>query len=83
MLVVVVHLFLLFILLLFFILLLLFFIMLLFLICRCSSFTFALRYHSLTLPWTIAGFLHPFYSFNPAHRRVIRDTLIFNHSVIF
>ena len=38
---------------------------------------------SLTLPWTIAGFLHPFYSFNPAHRRVIRDTLIFNHSVIF
>ena len=38
---------------------------------------------SLTLPWTIAGFLHPFYSFNPAHRRVIRDTLIFNHSVCY
>ena len=38
---------------------------------------------SLTLPWTIAGFLHPFYTFSPAHRRVIRDTFIFNHSVIF
>ena len=32
---------------------------------------------SLTLPWTIAGFLHPFYTFSPAHRRVIRDTFIF------
>ena len=31
---------------------------------------------SLTLPWTIAGFLHPFYTFSPAHRRVIRDTFI-------
>ena len=31
---------------------------------------------SLTLPWTIAGFLHPFYTFSPAHRRVIRDTLL-------
>ena len=38
---------------------------------------------SLTLPWTIAGFLHPFYTFSPAHRRVICDTFIFNHSVIF
>ena len=38
---------------------------------------------SLTLPWTIAGFLHPFYTFSPAHRRVIRNTFIFNHSVIF
>ena len=28
---------------------------------------------SLTLPWTIAGFLHLFYSFSPAQRRVIRD----------
>ena len=27
----------------------------------------------LTLPWTIAGFLHPFYAFSPAQRRVIRD----------
>ena len=32
---------------------------------------------SLTLPWTIAGFSHPFYTFSPAHRRVIRDTFIF------
>ena len=31
---------------------------------------------SLTLPWAIAGFLHPFYTFSPAHRRVIRDTFI-------
>ena len=28
---------------------------------------------SLTLPWTIARFLEPFYTFSPAHRRVIRD----------
>ena len=32
---------------------------------------------SLTLPWTIAGFLHSFYTFSPAHRTVIRDTFIF------
>ena len=38
---------------------------------------------SLTLPWTIAGFLHPFNTFSPAHRRVICDTFIFNQSVIF
>ena len=38
---------------------------------------------SLTLLWTIAGFLHPFHTFSPAHRRVICDTFIFNHSVIF
>ena len=38
---------------------------------------------SLTLPWTMAGFLHPFYTFSPVHRRVIRNTFIFNHSVIF
>ena len=38
---------------------------------------------SLTLPWTLARFLHPFCTFSPAHRRVIRDTFIFNHSVIF
>ena len=38
---------------------------------------------SLTLPWTIARFLDPFCTFSPAHRRVIRDTFIFNHSVIF
>ena len=28
---------------------------------------------SLTLRWTIARFLDPFYTFSPAHRRVIRD----------
>ena len=38
---------------------------------------------SLILPWTIARFLRPFYTFIPAHRRVIRDTFIFNHSIIF
>ena len=38
---------------------------------------------SLTFPWTIAGFLHPFHTFSPAHRRVICDTFIFNHSFIF
>ena len=32
---------------------------------------------SLTLPWTIARFLDPFYTFSPAHRRVIRGTFIF------
>ena len=31
---------------------------------------------SLTLPWAIAGFLHPFYTFIPAHGRVIRATFI-------
>ena len=57
------------------------FILLLFFICQCSSFTFSFRHHHL--PWTIAGFLHPFNTFSPAHRRVIRDTFIFSHSVIF
>ena len=32
---------------------------------------------SLTLPWTIARCLDPFCTFSPAHRRVIRDTFIF------
>ena len=40
---------------------------------------------SLTLSWTIAGFLHPFYTFSPAHHRVICDTsqsdFMFDHSV--
>ena len=35
---------------------------------------------SLTLPWTIARFLDPFYTFSPAHRRVIRD---FTPSTLF
>ena len=38
---------------------------------------------SLALPWTLTRFLHPFFTFSPAHRRVIRDTFIFSHSVIF
>ena len=36
---------------------------------------------SLTLLWTITGFLHPCYNFSLAHCRLIRDTFIFNHSV--
>ena len=56
--------------------------------CCCSSFVDVLIHiffstSSLTLPWTIAWFLHPFYTFSPAHRRVIRDNFIFNYSVIF
>ena len=31
----------------------------------------------------IAGFLHPFYTFSPARRRVIRNTFVFNYSGIF
>ena len=38
---------------------------------------------SLTLPWTIPEFLQSFYTFSLDHRRVIRNTFIFNHSVIF
>ena len=38
---------------------------------------------SLTLPWTIARFLDPFWTSSPAHCRVIHNTFIFNHSVIF
>ena len=38
---------------------------------------------SLTLPWSIAGFLHPFYTFSPAHRRVIRDTFILTFLCFF
>ena len=30
----------------------------------------------LILPWTIARFFHPFYTFSPAHCRVIRGTFI-------
>ena len=32
---------------------------------------------SLTLPWTITRFLDPFCTLSPAHRRVIRNTFIF------
>ena len=57
--------------------------------CCCCYSSFANFIHiffstsSLTLPWTIARFLDPFCTFSPAHRRVICDTFIFNHSVIF
>ena len=47
----------------------LFFILLFFLI-HCFSTS------SLTLPWTIAGFLHSFYTFSPARHWMIRDTFI-------
>ena len=52
-------------------------------ICRFYSFTFCFSTSSLSLPWTITRFLDPFYTFSPAHRRVIPDTFIFNHSIIF
>ena len=65
---------------LFFILLLLFFISLL-LIWWCTSHCFSTS--SLTLPWTIAGFLHPFYTFSPVHCRVICEPFIFNLFEIF
>ena len=56
--------------------------------CCCSSFVDVLIHiffstSSLTIPWTIAWFLHPFYTFSPAHSRVIRDTFILNYSIIF
>ena len=75
MLVVVVHSFL------FFILLSSLFFLLLFFIHFCHSVCFCCSFHCfstscLTLPWTIAGFLHPFYSFSPAHCRVICKTFI-------
>ena len=75
MLVVVVHSFL------FFILLSSLFFLLLFFIHFCHSVCFCCSFHCfstscLTLPWTIAGFLHPFYSFSPAHCRVICNTFI-------
>ena len=65
---------------LFFILLLLFFISLL-LIWWCTSHCFSTS--SLTLSWTIAGFLHPFYTFSPVHCRVICEPFIFNLFEIF
>ena len=47
--------------------------------CCCSSFTFFFSTSSITLPWAIAGFLHPFSTFSPAHRRVFWfATLLFS-----
>ena len=52
-------------------------------ICRLSLFIFCFSTSALTLPWTIDRILDPFYTFSPAHPRVIRDTFNFYHSVIF
>ena len=56
-------------------------------ICRCFAFcccsTHCYSTSSLTLPWTIAKFLHPFCTISPVHRRVICNAFNFNHSVIF
>ena len=49
---------------------------LLFLCCCLLFFIHCFSTSSLTLPWDIARFLHPFYTFSPAHRRVIRDIFI-------
>ena len=38
---------------------------------------------SLTLPWAIAGFLDPFYTFSPAHCRGIRGNFILTFPVPF
>ena len=51
------------------------FVMLLFIHCFSMS--------SLTLPWAIAGFLHPFYTFSSAHRSVIHGTFNFSGQFIF
>ena len=44
---------------------------------------FAFRHHPSPFRRLSPGFLHPFYTFSQAHRRLIRDTFIFNYSVIF
>ena len=49
------------------------------LVTRC--FTLQLLTSSLTLPWAIARFLDPFYTFSPAHCRVIRDSFPPNPSL--
>ena len=56
----------------------------------CSSFvfflhSFAFRHHSSPFCGLSSGFIliNPFYTFSPAHHRVIRDAFIFNHFVIF
>ena len=50
-------------------------ILLLFFICDVLH-SHLLSASSLYRPWTIVRFLHQFYTFSPAHRRVIRDTFI-------
>ena len=53
--------------------------------CRCSSFAVFLHSHFLfdIISHTSVDYLLPFYTVSPAHRRVICNTFIFNHSVIF
>ena len=56
--------------------------------CCCYSFVVFLHSHffstsTVTIPWTIAGFLNPFNTSSLAHRKVVRDIFIFSHSVIF
>ena len=56
--------------------------------CCCSLFVVVLsssacRTSSLTIPWSIVGFLRLLYTFSPAQPRVICDIFIFNHSEIF
>ena len=51
--------------------------------CCCPSFTFYFRRHPSPFRGLSPGFYTHFYTFSLAHRRVIRDTFIFNHSVIF
>ena len=53
--------------------------------CRCSSFVVFLHSHFLfdIISHTSVDYLLPFYTVSPAHCRVICNTFIFNHSVIF
>ena len=62
--------------------------LLFFFICRCSSFCccssfiffFYVIPHSY-MDYYCRGFYTPFYTFSPAHRRVIRDTFVFKYSI--
>ena len=55
-----------------------------FFICQCSSFTFSFRRHPSPFRGLWPGFYtHFIISVYLAHCRVIRETFIFNHSVIF
>ena len=43
---------------------------------HCFFFSLPPLVSSFTLPWTIARFVDPFYTFSPAHLRVIRDFIL-------
>ena len=53
----------------------------------CCCFTSPEVFHpflfDVMLPWAIARFLHPFYTFSSAHRRAVRDTFILTFLVFF